>query len=447
MHGRIPYINTRIEDDILLTLLLTPLWWILGFGIFTYHLTVLLVFTKLITGSLRTEQGVRISKETIGFIFFLLSYLASIAINIPYRYEQRIFASLNNYLLLVMGFLLMLVVYNCDFQYLFRRFARTCRYLCMISIVIGMAMLGYWFRYRHHFEADSLLARHLSSLLNYPYFYVLLKMTGTMSDWFSGSEFPRLTLYSQPPTATGGLMIMIIPFMAASYVLSQKKKFPELVLVFVLSAGVLFFSFSRAAIYGFVIGWIFVRFFARNKKAIVLFGFLVLAAVMTGLLDKGVEFILNLRKASTTGRFELYEEAFRILGEENPIMGLGVRLRESFTMEAIGSHALYIEILFVAGLIGLVLFLVFQGMVMVNWYSQQKLLKNKTERSVWEFFGISLIATNIWLLSDTLLAMPYIAYLYFLITGGSLLFSKFLHFSHLDPSFLDDTESVSQDEI
>jgi O-antigen ligase len=163
----------------------------------------------------------------------------------------------------------------------------------------------------------------------------------------------------------------------------------------------------------------------------IFFGIFFLAALFSGIIDKVVAFILNLREASTIGRFELYQIAFQILSEENLLMGLGIRIREGFTTTAIGSHALYVEIIFVAGLIGLFLFLIFQGMVMVNWYLQKKLLRSQTEQVVWELFGISLLGTNIWLLSDTLLALPYIPYIYFLTTGGILLFTKFLHVSHL----------------
>ncbi|MFA6601083.1 MAG: O-antigen ligase family protein [Candidatus Omnitrophota bacterium] len=426
MTVKIPYLNTRIETDLLLTLFLLPVWWVTGLSIVVYHVTALLIGIKLLVLSSRCNRPVRVPREMFCFVFLLLTYLISIAINVPLRPAQRVIASINNYVMLVMGFLIVLGVYNSDPETLFRGFFRACRWLCLVSVVVGAAALAYWFYYRAHFETEAWLARRMPSLLNYPYFFISLKISGTTSDWFSNQEFPRLTLYNQAPTATGGLLVMMMPMMMAYYADLKKPKRIEGTVLLILSFAVVFFTLSRAALYAFVGAWILVNVLEKDKKRLFLFGGLLLFAGLAGLIDKGVEFILEFRKPSTVGRFELYEEAFRIVIAENPILGVGVRFRDGFTMMAIGSHALYIELLFVSGFIGLILFLVFQGAVMMSWYSQKQYLKDPFESIVWKYLGMSLLGANIWLLSDTLFGLPFISYLYFLIVGGVLKFGAHL---------------------
>ena len=60
----------------------------------------------------------------------------------------------------------------------------------------------------------------------------------------------------------------------------------------------------------------------------------------------------------------------------------------------------------------------------LDWFRQQKLLKNETEIRIWKAIGLSFWATNLWLLTDTILAYPYIAYAYFMLNGILLAFGR-----------------------
>lgn len=431
MQIKLPFVNTRIETDLALTLMLMPVWWISGLSILAYHATALLVMLKILS---RREPPLKIPYPACWFFAFMTFYLLSILINIGLRPMQRIFASLNNFSFIVMGWMLLVGVYNSEPVIFFKKFLSACKNLCWITVVIGIFFLFLWWKNGYRaFEVPTLLAAKMPSLMNYPYFYSLLLITNTMSSLFTSTDSPRLTLYSTVPTATGGLMLVLIPMSMAYYRLKGKKGLSYWLLLF-LSLGVLGLSMSRSAIYGFIFSVIFVFVLERGGKVRAAFGYGIFMLLLSGAVQKGFQWVLNLRESSTIGRFELYEQAFKMLMEENPLMGLGVHVREGFTMMAIGSHALYVEILFVSGFIGLPLFLIYEIMVMHNWFSQKKYLKNSAEKILWRYLGMSLLALNVWIISDTLLGLPFTPFVYYLISGGVLLLSRSL--SQIPENFL-----------
>ncbi|MBI3307418.1 MAG: O-antigen ligase family protein [Candidatus Omnitrophica bacterium] len=425
MNIPIPFLTTSIETDLMLVLLLTPLWWVTGFSIFAYHLAVLWIVIKFLLLTIRQHRSILFPAAGNWFFLFLISYLISIAINAPLRPSQRIFASLNNWAVLMMGYLVFLLVCNCEAEAFFRRFLKTCRLLCIVTGVIGVGILILWLRGYKQIQIPTLLGRAMPSLMTYPYFFGLLNITGTMPDWLSGNDpLPRLTPYSLAPTSTGGLMLMILPLTYAYYA-GERKKFFERILVLLLGLTILVFSFSRSAIYGFVSAIILA--FAIERSLSVLLGLSCLfgGLVASGFFARFMEWVFNLRKSSTVGRFQIYQEAVKILFEENPFMGLGVKLRESFTFMAVGTHGgFYLEIMFTAGIIGLLFFVMFHFLVLGNWFMQRRAFPDPPRKRLWKYLGISLIAVHTWLLTDTIVAFPLIAYCYFLLCASVFLLKR-----------------------
>lgn len=437
----IPFINTRVETDIALVLIFMPLWWVSGLGVFIYHLAAFWVFVKQLAICIQRDKLLRIPKVFLCFFIFLISYLISILVNAPQNPVQRVFASLNNFSMLVMGGFLLLTVYNADASHFFQNLFKACRWSSIVAGFLGVSFLVLWLLGYKSLEFPTLICRWAPSLLDYPYFNMMLLMTTTMSDWLAGIEIPRITLYSIVPTATGGLMLILTPMMMAYYEHQPGKKV-EYGAVFLLSILVLSFSLSRAAIYGFLSAFLLVTILEKGKK--IVFAFICFAAALmaSGIAHKTIDWILDVRKPSTVGRFELYEEAFRIVMDQNPLFGVGIRIREDFTFMAIGSHALYIEIMFVAGFVGLTLLLLFQAFVMLHWHSQKNFLKQRSEKIIWKYLGLGLFGLNIWLVTDTLLALPFIPFGYFLITGGIFLLGRTLKESRLKESRLKESNAL-----
>ncbi len=424
MKAKIPFLNTAPEMDMAVLFTLTPLWWVLGFSFFVYHLAVLFLAVRLMLFSARSGESFRMPKRLYPFVFFLICYLVSITVNAWLRPAERIFASLNNYGMLVMGILMMLAVYNSRAEVLLTLGMKSCRILCAVTGFLGVLSLFLWRLGYANLSVDPLTMRIFPRLADYPYFNSLMIMKLTVTEWLFG-EMPRLSLYSGAPTATGGLMLMIMPLMMVYYSLERHRLFEQGV-VFGLAFFALLFAQSRSALCGGLAAWVFVEVLGRKRKLLIGLIALFLALAFFNQIYQGLEWVLNLRQSSNVGREMLYREAFDIVRDENIFLGLGVRLREDFTMTSVGSHACYMELLFVSGLIGLVSFIVFQCSIALEWLSQEKRLKNEVERQLWKGLGLAFWGTNLWLVTDTILAYPHIAFAYFLMTGFILLFGKSL---------------------
>ncbi len=256
--------------------------------------------------------------------------------------------------------------------------------------------------------------------MQYPYFTMLLTVTGTIPDVFE-VDVPRLTIYSTVATSTGGLVLALIPLMGGWYNLNRRAGLFYYALLF-LSLTVLVFTLARAAVIAIIGAYVVVTFLSKGRKTVLALCAFIAALTVSGALSRSVDWVLNVRQSSTVGRMNLYQEALGIVMDENPLLGVGVRLRDGFTMMAIGSHSLYIEIIFVAGIVGLFLFLFFQGLVVREWLSQKKFLKNETEKLIWKYMGMALIGMDIWLVTDTIFGPPLTPFVYFLICGGIMLF-------------------------
>ena len=418
MKIRIPYLNSLPEKDLLLTFLLTPLWWVLGFNIFVYQLVTYVAFVKLMAVLLESNRSLKIPVPALWFGLFLLSFASSIIINIPNYPIERIFSSANHWLIFIMGFLLTLIVYHLDSRQMFLEFSRICWILCGVTGFSAIAFLSLWFLGYKNVEFPSLVGLVAPSLNEYPFFSLFTIVRLISSDWLS-VELPRLSVYSAVQTATGGFLIMILPLGIAYLRLKNKNIWVRLP-VLAASSIALFFSLSRTAICAFFAAASFVWFLEkRNKMSFSLIA-LMLTFFTSGKIYEGLIWLLNLRLESTIGRLEIYSDALKILREENPIMGVGVRPRNEFTMMAVGSHSTYLGILLVAGFLGLILFTLFQFTIFSSWLKQKSFMKDQEQRTAWRYLGISFIGSAIWFLTDTLDTLPFVAYTYFLIVASIL---------------------------
>lgn len=424
MKFKIPFLTTRIETDLMLVFVLAPLWWVTGFSIFAYYAAVFFVFSKFMLQCIHEYKPMRFSAASNLFALFLISYLISIIINIPIRPPQRLFSSFNNWLMFFMGYLVLVLVCNCNPPVFFKKLIRTCCFFCAVTGGIGVCVLLLWLK-GIKIDMPNLLGKALPSLSSFPYFYGQLSIQGTVSEWLMGEDtLPRLTPYSLSPTGTGGLMLMVLP-PALLYFTGKNKNVFLNGIVLVLGLTVLLFSLSRAAIYGFVLAVILVFAIRRGFSFIFSLGCVLAGLIVSGLFSRGVEWVFNLRKSSSVGRLQLFEEGLRLVMEENPLMGIGVRLREGYTMMAIGTHGgMYLEIIFTTGIVGLTFFLLFHGFILGNWFTARRVLDHPMKRKLWSYIGVSLLAVHIWVLTDSLVAYPLIAYCYFLIVGAALLLRK-----------------------
>lgn len=422
MRIKIPYVSTSVETDLTMTFFLTPLWWVLGFNIFIYQLVVYVSFVRLLVSSFKTNQVLRLPGPILWYGVFLLSYLASMLLNASSQPLQRILSSMNHFLVFIMGLLLVMMVCCLDHEKIQRNFFRACWILSGVTGILGVIFLGLWFLGHNNIEFPSLVGYVFPSISEYPFFYLFSIVRIISSDWIF-TELPRLSIYSAVQTATGGFIMMVLPLGMAHVKLNGIRGFAYYP-VLLCTLTVLLFSLSRSAICAFLAALSFVWFLEKRNRLILSLVVLVLTFFGARWLYQGLIWILNLRPGSTVGRISVYSDALKIVMEENPLMGIGVRPRNEFTMMAIGSHSTYVGLLVVAGFLGLCLFGLFQLTTFATWLRQKGFLAGRDQEIIWRYLGISYVGALLWFLTDTLDTLPFVAYTYFLVAGCILGFQR-----------------------
>ncbi|MCM8775159.1 MAG: O-antigen ligase family protein [Candidatus Omnitrophica bacterium] len=424
MKIQFPFLSTSIETDILGVLLLTPLWMVLGFNIFIYQGITLLVLMKWMILSRSYGESLSIPRPLVWFGFYLLAYWCSLLINFGNLSLQRILASINSYLIYIMGFFLALVSYHSASWGFLLRFLRVGRHLCLVTGILTLFCLGLWYAGYKNLYFDTLVGKVLPGLMRFPYFYSQLQMTLTRTDILSISV-PRIDIYNGSTTDTGGFMLLIIPLLMAFYGLQPKKKW-EYCLLFVISFVPLLASMSRSALCTFIGSLVLVNFIERRKDIYYsVFGFIAVLLASNFIL-RSLFWLSKIREISTNARLQLYAKALREVIEKNPLIGVGVKLRDGFTMTAIGSHSTYVGIVLVTGFVGFTFYMLFQFFILRTWYAQRNHLRNHDELVIWKYLGMAFIATSVFLSTENLDNLPYYAYGYFVLVACILFFSALL---------------------
>lgn len=428
MKIKLPYLESSSEQDIIVTLLLAPLWWLSGCSVFIYQAVTFLVFLKILILLTMNRKPVILPQPSLWLGYFLIAYLSSVFLNSASHNSQRIFASFNNFSFFLMGFLLIAIIANCDIRKVIPLLLRTGRTLCFVTGVFTLLVAFLWFWKRQEIETTAWLGHFFPSLLSYPYFYMLLTIKPIMLDWQIG-DFPRVSVYSLAHIASGGLMAMLLPLFIACYHFKKRIRSVSFFLIFLIAVSPLLFSLSRTAISAFIGAAVLVHVLEQRNKLLIALISALLALLISNYLYSGIEWMINVRGDSTLGRLAIYREALEIVVENNLLMGMGVRMREGFTMMAVGSHSTYVGLLLVTGILGVTLFLLFQGSVFVRWYRLKKNLRTEEEKICWKYFGMSLVGGTGSLLTSSLDALPFIAFTYFLIVAVILSLDRLKHHS------------------
>lgn len=421
---KIPYLETRIETDLLLTLVLTPLWWVLGLNVLIYQGIALLVFLKLFTRSILNDQPLRLPRPLAGLGIFLMIYFTSMVLNAGDNPFQRTLASLNNYSMFVMGFFIIFALYHSAPDYFLIRFFKAAHTLNVMTAGIAVLFLGLWFWRGITFEIDPLLARFYPGLKSYPFFYILWIIRGVISDW-TLAHMPRISIYSGVHIATGGFMAMMIP-LSLGYQRLKNRSGLVYSAVLLISLIPLFFSLSRTSVCAFAASFVVVHMIRKGLRGSWCFVYFCAAFFGLGMLYRGLQWLLSIRAESNSGRMDIYAQAVSLVMHENPLLGLGARPRDEFSTMIVGSHSHYIEILLVTGILGFSAFFMFQVSTLLSWYSQRKNLASREQEIMWTYLGISHIAADAVLLTSGLDSLPFIAFTYFLTAGAILMMGRWL---------------------
>ena len=421
MKPSIPFLTSSTETDLILTFALIPLWNILGLNIFIYHAVIGWCFIKWLVSS-RPVGGISmgIPKPLIWFAMFLCSYMLSILINIQNQPEQRIFASVNNWLNFLMGFLVALTAYNLRSFSFVKRLLSAAAIVCAISSVAVIGGLILWFCGVKKLTFATIAGYYMPQLMDYPYFVGQLVMPFIQTD-FALNNMPRISFFLGAKTATGGFFVLMIPLLVGYYLSAKRNHKVQFTVLLVMSILAMLLSLSRGAVLALIGAFILVQIIDRGRNLHTSLFYLITSLFAANSAIKIFSWMVNMRPSSTSTRMKLYEDAIRIAFENNILMGVGVKIREEFTMTAIGSHSTHIGILLVSGIFGLCFFIAFEIAVFLYWYSLRNAWRDSPMRIIWKYLGASYIGMSIWIMTDGLDAFPYMIYVFFLVIAAILM--------------------------
>lgn len=432
MKIKMPYLTTSLESDIIVTLYLAPIWWVLGASVIVYQLICGWLIIKLILICGRTKKRLLIPKECRFLFLLIFFYGLSLLLNLPRSEMARILASLYNYSIWVMGLCLVIVVYNCKFSIdTIRRLDWALKVNTLIIGVLVILGLILWFRGEKMLVYPSPVLKCFEQLGSFPHFKATTTIKIIDTSWFASRELPRASTVSPYPTALGGTMIIIVPLLIGCHkAIYNKLGFWQLLLVG-LGVLALLLSLSRTSVLALIFATITVYILNRRDRMGIISLSGLFLVILTPLLVEAGEWFAALREGSTIARFNLYSHTFKTVIDEAPIFGIGVKPREDIFAIPIGSHSMYMGLLFKTGFLGLFTFLAFQVHLMWSWckacFKLRKLKRSKPEMVLWDYIGVSLIAMTFWMITEDLDAPQLVAFLYFFLAGIMLKISHDIH--------------------
>ena len=408
-----------------LTIVLIPLWWIMGVKFFIFHLVTLLMFVWVLLKQ-RERTSLKMPLENYIFVAFIAVYMVSLVVNLSSIPFSRIIASVNNLSFWILGFLLIYIVYNSFERTDYVSFFRSCMIFGIGSSVFVISAFTFGLLMYKWVTIKSLVWMCLPDkwaeiiYVKAPLLKSSLLLSIVGKDKLFERVFPRSPGFNVYGTALGLTMLLVI-VMSIAYIKVTNKKKRWFFIIF-LETVALILSLSRTTVIGFLaaIGIVFI--IANIEKSLLM---KVIPAILIVLLIFLVIFppkgIINtfseFRKGSTIWRARLYQltlsEALK-----KPVLGYGFKPRTEDFPVPIGSHSTFIGMIYKTGFLGLVVFLLFWVSVLRKWWIQKKyLMKDRLLYSIWYFSGIALFGGLFWMVTEDLDAPPIVAFLYFIVVG------------------------------
>lgn len=422
----IPILTSPVDRDFCALILFIPLWWLLGFRIFIFHALVTLMFIKLLVIKIKKKEQLYLPKTLIIFVFFCLLYVLSLLSNFSQAEIQRIYSSLYNFSLWIIGFFLVIIVFE---QLTFRLLEKILRYVYIVGFIAGVISVGsifLWIIGLRNISFDPLFFQILPVSVNFPLANDLIKIILSESDWILNGPFPRSRAFFAYPNALGGSMIIMIPYSLAYIKLKRSEGVKKSYIPIGFMIFALIFTNSRISILAILIAVCLVVFLKNKNKIIIIMLMLSIIFLVSPFIDNIIQSFLLVREGSSLSRLDNYRLSLKY-SMQKPLIGHGIKPLLKSMEFPLGSHSTYTSLLIKTGILGLFLFLSFQVGVFSEWirkfeYYQQnnRFLLNK----LWAYFGIALLGSYIWVFSEDLDAPPIVTCLFFINIGIILAYDK-----------------------
>lgn len=410
--------KSNITTYLFLTIALAPIWWILGFSFFIYHVISAFLFIGLFLILKRNNISIRIPKICLFLILLILVYTFSLILNIVRADTTRIIASLYNYSFWLMGLFLIIFVYN---VFKFDDIINVLKLFNFILLVTGIILvcgLIAWFSGIRSISFRSPTLLGFEFLESFPLIKASTTTTLVSTRWLFSWVFPRSSIMNPYPTATGAMVIMLLPLSIAYNKINWKKSIFKKYVTYILGILILLFSLSRFSIFSLVIAFMVV-WLINSKKRIFFYLLLFFSVlILIPYFELFFGLVNNIRPGSLVLRFESYIIAINnVMQKENFMFGIGIKPRLDELLIPIGSHSTYLGLFLRTGIIGILIFIFFQLYLLFFWFKNSKKIISRKIKVIWDNIGVSLIAMSLWMIFEDLDAPQLVCFLYCLVIG------------------------------
>lgn len=394
-------------------------WWFLGLNLFIYHAAAFFLLFQLLQQQRSLNSGVYFPFSATLLLFLSAVYGFSILIHAPVSQMSRVIAAVYNLSFWFMGASLTVLLANAfrleDIPRIVGAFKRVSVLLAALTLI----MLAVLLVRPDPIELNTPLHGMAKYLGNTNLVKDSLVIRPLMVDWFAASSRPRLNLLAPYPTASAGLIMIVVFFLMIDAVIQKRTRSLGWMLLLGLNLTALFLTLSRMSLLAVLISTLFVWFAGRRNlfvwTALSLLGLLLLLPMLMPFS----EWLMGLRGGSTSTRMNLYRYTLDQLTGVDWVLGVGIKAREESAFSIpIGSHSTYISLLYKSGILGVALFAVFQVKLFMNWFSMREDARvRRIYFLFWRGFGYVFLGMGLWMITEDIDAPQFLAFLYFSLVG------------------------------
>jgi len=419
---RWPFLESGIEADIPLAILLVPLWWILGITNVVFHALSVFLLVKLLVLKSKTRSSLAVP----GYLFFLLLFITTLILALVFNLQgiptMRLIAAVYNLSFWIMAATLFVVIHNTVRRSSLPSLMRAFVAFGMMNGVLSLGGTLLWLAGTREVVIPSLLGLvvNINRLpTNMPLIQYIFSLRITATGWVFLKDVPRSFGFSPYPTALALTMMLSVGMTLGYYHLTKKKSALAALLVELVPLAL---TFSRTAVLGLIIGGLVVYTllnFRRLRFATraLLIAIALIAVGLSVPARKLAEPIDKFRAESTSFRINLYEKTLEE-AVKKPVLGYGFKPLEEDATFPIASHSSFVGIIYRSGFLGFGLLVFFFAAVLVRWWRQKAAVMNdRILQTFWFWSGVCILGGLVWMLTEDLDAPALAAFLFFTIIG------------------------------
>lgn len=362
----IPFISTKLTTDICLFFVFLPLWIALGITQFFGPVLMVFLFVKLLFLSIKNKTGIVIPfRISTLILFFFLSSLIS-SLYIQESYWSLVF--IRNFFVYAAAFALFLVTIN-----IVKDKQRLIRLLWALSIMAFFAgiigVLGLLNIIPDKMSFVTPITKFLPENIRSSEFLketLYPSISGYYQQLF-GLRVKRISSLFLFPNYFAAAIIIILPFQIFLFTITEGFKKLFVLLNGILLLVCLIFTYSRSAILGIFLGFLYFVYLQRRKKgqqksqklSALAITIIFLAVFLILLIAIGT--MTQIKPLSVKDRTTILKSTLHSWSE-SPIFGWGTQrnmevVGELSSLPPLGSHSTYLSFLYRYGLSGFILFL------------------------------------------------------------------------------------------